>query len=96
MVLIVSLIVACLLPLLGDPYFRLVEQKFTESTQRRTAAVVVVFFGTIVVRLALLLKIPVPIPFIHDEFAYLVQADMLAHGHLAYRVNPMARYLEMF
>ena len=96
LVLIVSLVVACLLPLLGDRYFRLVEEKFTKFAERRTAAVVVVFFGTIVVRLALLLKIPVPVPFVHDEFAYLVQADMFAHGHLAYPAHPMARYLETF
>jgi hypothetical protein len=91
-----ALAIPFLMPLLGDRMFSAIEKAFTSLARRKTAAIVAVFVGTIAMRLALLPLLPVPAPAIHDEFAYLVQSDIFAHGHLALPPHPMAPYFETF
>jgi hypothetical protein len=92
-----ALAITWLRPLIGDKWFRAAEASFSRIARKKTAAVVGIFVGTIVIRLALFPLLPlVPPPGIHDEMAYLVQADMFAHGHLAYPPHPMAPFFETF
>jgi len=49
--------------------------------------------AAIVLRLALIPVLPVPIPFINDEFSHLLLADTLMHGRVA---NPTPRFWEHF
>ncbi len=93
---IVSLAAALLFPTAGERGFRAVERAFAAFAERRTGAIIAVFLGTIFIRVAMLVRLPVPIPFVHDEFCFLVQADMFAHGKLAFASHPMARYFETF
>jgi len=95
-VVIVSLAVALLIPVMGERGFRGVEGAFTAFAEKRTTAIIAVFLGTILIRVVMLVRWPIPVPFVHDEFCFLVQADMFAHGRLAFPAHPMARYFETF
>jgi hypothetical protein len=85
-----------IVPPLGNGWYTAVENFFSKLAKRRAACVLVLFFSTILIRLLLLPVIPYPRPLIHDEFSYLTQADIFAHGRLAFPSHPMARYLETF
>ena len=88
--------VCCLAPLFETQKFATAEQFLSRLSQKKGAMLLAVFLGTILLRVALLPLLPVPAPAIHDEFSYLVQADIFAHGRLAYPPHPMAQYLETF
>jgi hypothetical protein len=85
-----------IVPPLGDGWFTTAEKFFSRLAARRSACILILFFATILIRVALLPVFPYPRPFVHDEFSYLLQADIFAHGHLAFPPHPMARYFDTF
>lgn len=81
-------------PRLGWTWFARIEQAFTRLARRRRLAVFVVGFSTVVLRLAILPVLPVPLPFVPDDFSFLLAADTFLHGRLTNATPAMWTHFE--
>jgi hypothetical protein len=70
-------------PRLGDAWFSRVERAFGRLARIRGKAVAAVGLTALLLRLAILPFCPIPLPFIPDDFSFLLAANTFALGRLA-------------
>src|SRR5271170_4666776 len=90
----IAIAVAFCWPGLGATWFTRVERAFIKLARRKALSVAVVGATAFLLRLAILPLCPIPKPFIHDDFSFLLAADTFASGRLTTPTPAMWVYFE--
>lgn len=81
-------------PGMGAGDFARVERNFARLARRKGLSAVVVGVSAVVLRLALLPLFPMPLPFVPDDFSFLLASDTFAHGRLSNPTPAMWTHFE--
>ncbi len=91
-----ALLLALVHPRLGAGWFERAERGLAAVARQRTLSILVCGFSALALRVVLLPFLPIPKPYINDEFSFLLASDTFAHGRLANPPHPMWIHLETF
>jgi len=81
-------------PRLAFEMFARIERLLTQVARRKHLAVAIVFFTEIILRIAILPLVPIPKPFLPDDFSFLLSAETFASGRLTNPTPPMWIHFE--
>ena len=91
-------VISCFLvlgwPRLGSSFFSRIERAFVPLAQKRGWAVATVGLSALLLRLAILPFCPIPIPFVPDDFSFMLSGDTFAHGRLTNPTPAMWTHFE--
>jgi hypothetical protein len=91
-----AVLLSLLCPQLGSRAFRQAERVLVAIARRRSLSVLMCGIFALLMRLAVMPWLPIPKPFINDEFSFLLAGDTFAHGRLVNPSPPMWAHLESF
>ena len=81
-------------PRLGDSVFTRIERAFARLARKQGLAVACVGLSVVLLRLAILPLFGVPIPFVPDDFSFLLASDTFVHGRLTNPTPAMWTHFE--
>ena len=81
-------------PSLGAGWFSCIERAFSRLARKKGLSVVIIGFSALLLRLAILPFCPIPLPFVPDDFSFLLSADTFAHFRLANPTPAMWTHFE--